>query len=244
MHAVDLPLSGGKLLFVCHESDSDSNTERIARATDRLFAWLGTPDAFTIILFWIHAPRILEINAWPTKESLNGGWTIVGSNEIVVYRSEEWDRVLIHETIHALGWDWQHMPSNALTCWNLSDGSSLMPHLFEAWTELYAEWLWCGWHSMPWETQIHWMYTQSLQILARRTGAWTENTNVFAYYVLKTALAQHIAFLWAFRNGTTHNELLYVLCDLVRPVLERMYAESKHVIPKKISLRMTACAKK
>lgn len=229
---------GGKILFVTQD-DAVPQSETVFSEVDSIFTWLGVPSGFTLILFWIDAPRVLERDAWPTKTNVNGGWTIPGSNEIVVYRSEEWDRVLIHETIHALKWDWD-MPTKPLKCWGLSDNAQLMPHLFEAWTELYAEWLWCGWHNVSWITQMRWMHMQATQIFARLGDRdWSENTNVFSYYILKTALAPHVGFLWTFRNGMSSDERMYVLCSLASRGIQKIKNDSIGVVPSKISLRMT-----
>ncbi len=212
---------------------------KIAETTDALFTWLGVPRGFTIILFWRHDPRVIRANEWPSKRTVNGGWAVPGSNEITVYRAEEWERVLLHESIHALEWDW-HMPESPLPCWGLGDGATVQPALFEAWTELYAEWLWCGWHNVPWAQQRAWQDRQATQILARAPPAWKENTNIFAYYVLKAALAPHIGFLWVFGNGTDAAERTAVLCGLVEPELARLRAAASETRPVELSMRMTS----
>ena len=231
--AIDLP-GGGKLLLFTQEPDTIAD---IANEVDDLLQWLGTPVGFTVYLWWRDDPRMLEADEWPSKRNVNGGWAIPGSTVINIYRKEEYDRVLLHETIHAMEWDWT-MPETPLPCWGL-EGGQTMPHLFEAWTELYAEWLWCGWHNVPWETQRQWQDYQAVQILARQTNAWNENTNLFAYYVLKAALAPHIEFLWVFGNGITEEERYNVLCRLTTPKLEELRARAKHARPERMSLCMS-----
>jgi hypothetical protein len=233
-YTIDLT-GGGKLtLFAQNTSD----TQSLSQQTDALFRWLGVPHGFTLKLLWRNDPRTLAVGDWPSKRNVNGGFTYAGSNTIYVYRSEEWDRVLIHETIHALQWDWE-MPANPLPCWEFKKSDTLSPALFEAWTELYAEWLWCGWHNISWKRQRDWQDYQATQILSRASAkeSWNENTNVFAYYVLKAALAPHIAFLWIFGNGITESERNHVLCQLVMPTLSKL--RSTHVRPSALSLRMT-----
>jgi len=235
-YTVDLT-GGGKLTLFTQDP---SEIQSISQQTNALFSWLGTPPNFHLKLWWRDDPRYIQTGEWPSKRTVNGGWTHSGSDTIHVYRSEEWDRVLIHEAIHALEWDWV-MPSTALPCWNLQAGSQLSPALFEAWTELYAEWLYCGWHNIPWETQRAWQIKQAQQILARTTPAhkWSENTNIFAYYILKAALAPHIGFLWVFGNGLTEKERNHVLCTLVSPELQKLRSASTRVSPEPISMRMT-----
>ena len=231
-YAVDLT-GGGILLFF-----SETYEPQIAKEVDTLLRWLGTPKGFTVNLWWRDDPRRIKADEWPSKTTVNGGWTYPNSDFIVVYRREEWDRVLIHETIHAMGWDW-HMPEKPLNCWNFKENDTLQPALFEAWTELYAEWLWCSWHSVPWETQCQWQEYQALQILSRETSSWKENTNVFAYYILKAALSPHIAFLLCFGNGETNEERMSVLCGLVTPRLDELREKAKRIKPVTLSLRMT-----
>lgn len=232
-YAVDLR-GGGKLILFT----TDYNP-RIAEETDALLQWLGTPVGFTVNLWWRDDPRYIEADEWPSRRTVNGGWTYSNSNSIVVYRSEEWDRVLIHEVIHAMGWDWK-MPTTPMSCWKMNEQDRLEPALFEAWTELYAEWLWCGWHNVPWEEQRIWQEKQAVQILARQKDTpWKENTNVFAYYILKAALAPHFAFLWCFGNGKTDDEKTAVLCGLATPELDRLRHLAKSATPIAISLRMT-----
>lgn len=233
-HAVDLTRSGGKLLYVTQ----DLSIDKIASQTDALFSWLGTPADFTLILFMRDDPRHITATTWPSRRSVNGGFTSPGSNTIVVYRAEEWDRVLIHEVIHALHWDWE-VPSDPMPCWGLGPQARLAPHLFEAWTELYAEWLFCGWHNKSWSAQCDWMKTQAIQILARAPRVWNENTNIFAYYILKAALAPHIAFLWTLQNGMSDTIRTHVLCNLVEPALTELRRLAATTTPVALSLRMT-----
>lgn len=235
-HCYTIDLTGGGQLILFTQDSTQIQT--LAQQTDALFSWLGVPHGFTLKLWWRNDPRKLDAGEWPSKRNVNGGFTYAGSKVINVYRSEEWDRVLIHETIHALSWDWA-MPSIPLPCWNFKDSDIISPALFEAWTELYAEWLWCGWHNVPWQLQRNWQNFQATQILSRANLAsnWNENTNVFAYYVLKAALAPHIGFLWIFGNGITEDERTHVLCDLVTPTLSKLRSEK--VRPIGFSLRMT-----
>jgi hypothetical protein len=226
---------GGKLLFVAQDHKEGL---RVAKETNALFSWLGTPPGFTLILFWRDDPRFLARTEWPSRSTVNGGYTYSGSNTIIVYRQEEWDRVLIHEAIHALRWDWD-IPAVPQPCWGLGPQARLSPHLFEAWTELYAEWLWCGWHNVAWAKQLAWSRIQAVQILARAPATWKENTNVFAYYILKAALAPHIGFLWTLQNGMSDTERSHVLCSLVTPALAELRSEAARTPLKTLRMRMT-----
>lgn len=241
VYAIDLVGSAGVLFLY---TQTPETIQDIAANVDQLHEWLGTTPKFQTILLLIDAPREISATEWPSRISVNGGYTIPNSGRIVVYRKEEWERVLIHETIHALEWDWE-MPTEPMPCWGFEDDEVVAPHLFEAWTELYAEWLWCGFFKVPWAAQRAHQDAQAIQILARDRVAhrpWRENTNVFAYYVLKAALAPHISFLWVARNGTTPTERQHILCDLTGPEMRRLKAEAAEEIPRAMSLRMSVAS--
>lgn len=237
-HALDisLPKSKGHLILF---AQAHHDVEQIARNIDRILAWLGVPANFTVHLWLQDWPRRISAHEWPGRMSVNGGFATPGIPEVFVYRDEEHDRVVIHEIIHAMKWDWR-MPETPLPCWGIR--GHMMPHLFEAWTELYAEWLWCGWHNVSWDIQMRWQQLQAAQIFARQAASgheWNEDTNIFAYYILKAALAPHIAFLWTFGNGVMESERLYVLCHLVKSNVDKLKDMGMRMRPTELSMRMT-----
>jgi hypothetical protein len=222
-------------LFVTQDPAAVSS---VSAETDALFRWLGVEQGFTLVLFWRDDPRRVATDEWPSRRTVNGGFTHQGSDVITVYRQEEWDRVLIHEAIHANNWDWD-VGETPEPCWDLGGEATVSPHLFEAWTELYAEWLWSAWHKTSWDAQVRWMRYQAVQVLARNQGRpWQEDSNIFAYYVLKAALAPHIGFLWSFRVGHTDEERQHVLCGLATPGLAELRAAAARVRPEALSMRM------
>jgi len=224
------------LFYGTHQDQSKAKD--IVTECGKLWDWLGAPRPFTLVLWWREDPRHIAAGEWPSRKTVNGGWTTQVSSAIFVYRAEEWDRVFLHEMIHALGWDWV-MPAKPLACWGLPARSNTVPALFEAWTELYAEWLWCIWHDVSWSQQRAWQDAQAVQILARpQARHWRENTSVFAYYVLKAALAPHIAELLLFGNGHAA-ERESILCRLAQPNVAALVARARHVTPVAMSLRMT-----
>jgi hypothetical protein len=218
--------------------NNETNILKIAEECEQLLSWLGVNTGFTVNLWLIDMPRYIKADEWPSKQTVNGGWTTPGTNEIFIYRKEEWDRVLIHEVIHAMEWDWE-MPSSPPSCWGFEDGDIVYPHLFEAWTELYAEWLYTGWHDGSWIKQREWQDEQAVQVLCRKQTNWKEDTNIFAYYVLKACLAPHVAFLWAFQNGKYPIERSKVLCEIVKPALARLRKLAESTKPVGISMRMS-----
>jgi hypothetical protein len=243
--AVDLPESGGVLLFYGTAADNAAALPAVAQTADGLLTWLGAPAGFAVVLIWRDAPRRIAPRAWPSKGTVNGGFTSPGAMEIAIYRQEEWDRVLLHEMIHALHWDWVDMPHTPLPCWGLGPRAVTFPHLFEAWTELYAEWLWCTWHRIPWERQVAHMRSQAVEVLARaRGGDWKEDTNIFAYYVLKVALEPLLPYLWVSGGPRTAEEREAILCTAVTPALEELRDAAAATRPssRSFSMRMTTLA--
>jgi hypothetical protein len=239
---IRLPQRQHRLLLIVPSSATAVATQKaIAEELGRLLGMLHPPRAFTTILWWRDDPRRLAADAWPTRREINGGWTVAGSSVICVYRSEEWTRVVLHEMIHALEWDW-HMPyTDPLPCWGLPAGSRMMPAFFEAWTELLAEWLWCGFYRVDWGHQRAWQDMQACQILARHPVGkpWVENTSVFAYYVLKAALAPYMPTLWFSVAQPTEA----VLCEWTAEPLRKLRDTAHHdTRPAAISLRMTVPA--
>lgn len=226
------------LLLASHHSDQ--HNQEVAKKLEGIFQWLDPVRPFQIFLWLREDPRQVNTGEWPSRRSVNGGWTIPGSSAICVYREEEWDRVVLHEMIHALQWDWK-MPEVPDTCWSANPGS-YTPALFEAWTELLAEWFWCAWNGVAWTQQRKWQEEQALQILARhdrKQTDWSENTSVFAYYILKTALAPYMPLLWIHQNGDTPIERNAFLCRIVGPELARLEEKAIQVRIKPLSLRMT-----
>lgn len=233
-------LAGGHTVILASHYPLKKNQE-IAQETEAIFEWLGVDRPFQIFLWLREDPRQIKANEWPSRRSINGGWTIPGSSAICVYREEEWERVVLHEMIHALEWDWK-MPSAPAPCWGAEVGA-YVPALFEAWTELLAEWFWCAWFHVSWQTQRRWQKYQATQILARhddsKDGKWRENTSVFAYYILKTVLASHMPFLWLHQNGDTEMEREKFLCSIIPSGLKALEIEAESVSPEAMSLKMS-----
>lgn len=165
----------------------------------RLLTWMS-PRAVTWY-WWDHPwPRVLPADTEPGRDHLNGGWAVPGVPEVHVYRREEAHKVLIHESIHALGLD---VPPTLVEGpraeFEAALGRSLWPHLGEAFTELYAEWLWsiAGASSRSvarerWTEQLRCSEHQAATLWARIRGSTqNEDTNVFAYYILKWVLMKY-----------------------------------------------------
>jgi hypothetical protein len=165
----------------------------------RLLAWMSVRP---VTWYWWDQPWVRELPALvdPGREHVNGGWAIPGILEVHVYRREEAHKVMLHETIHALSLD---VPLSSVepvrAAFDRELGRSLWPHLGEAFTEFFAEWLWSIASSRSlagarrhWAAQLECSAAQAGRVWARIWDSReAENTNVFAYYVLKWVLMGH-----------------------------------------------------
>jgi hypothetical protein len=165
----------------------------------RLLAWMCRRP---ITWYWWDQPwpRVLPAGVDPGREHVNGGWAVPGIREVHVYRKEEAHKVLLHEAIHALSLD---VPAESVVPvraqFEREFGRRLWPHLGEAYTELFAEWLWAiaSAHSLQnarerWFRQLECSETQAGEIWNRiHDSTEDEDTNIFAYYVLKWVLMLH-----------------------------------------------------
>jgi hypothetical protein len=165
----------------------------------KIMGWLSTRP---ITWYWWDQPWVRRVPGGvdPGRDHVNGGWAIPGVLEVHVYRREEAHKVMIHECIHALGLDVAvSLITPVLHQFETALGRRLWPHLGEAYTEFYAEFLWsiASSNSLErardaWNYQLICSEKQAAQVWARIHDATKdEDTNVFAYYVLKWVLMQH-----------------------------------------------------
>jgi len=213
----------------------------------RILAFLGAPVGFCVNWWRIPNDRNAKPNVFPTRAEVNGGWARPGIPEVYIFRLEEWDRVLIHECIHALQWDVS--PSlHTKSCLESTLGNGQITEaLFEAATELNAEWMWCVIHSpdndyegATWVKQTMWQQKQAHAILARSSSVWKEDTSVFAYYVLKAALAFEMEeFLISWLAGNVDTDKWCATWNKYKPMFLQNAAADSGSVNQSISMRMT-----
>ena len=131
------------------------------------------------------------------------------TNEIIVYRKEEWFKVFIHECFHYYGLDFAYMPKEIYKQ-KLSNIFCISSEylLYESYTECMAELIYLCIYSIDHNLNINEMLRNELKhslyqtnkILKhigcryqdllcennKRNTKMIENTNVFCYYILKT----------------------------------------------------------
>jgi hypothetical protein len=126
-------------------------------------------------------------------------------------------------------------------------GGDLTEALFEAATELNAEWMWCIIHSHAddnkgeaWLKQKTWQQNQAYDILARSPEIWNEDTSVFAYYVLKAVLAFEMEdFLVNWLADCVDTEKWCGLWNKYKPTFLHKANLKKDTVSEKLSMRMT-----
>jgi hypothetical protein len=211
----------------------------------RLMAWLSVRPA---VWYWWDHDWVREVPAGtvPTREHINGGWATPGVLEVHVYRREEAHKVMIHEMIHALDLDVNREAAAAVrTEFEAALGFTLWPHLGEAYTELLAEWLWAIARADTvraavrlWRAQDACAESQAAAVWARIRGRRTaEDTNVFAYYVLKWVLMQRLdAVLVAENHGIS---MWLAWWGDLRPMLDAMADAAMESRMRSVRLGMT-----
>ncbi len=195
----------------------------------RLLAWMSSRP---IVWFWWdhNWQRILPATEDPGRLHVNGGWATPGILEVNVYRREEAHKVLLHESIHALGLDVPHSAVEPVRRqFEQEFGRRLWPHLGEAFTELLAEWLWAIAQAsslrsarLAWAHQMVCAEHQAGLVWARiRDATADEDTNVFAYYILKWVLMRMRNHLTEALIGSDHSvKHWYAWWREARPTLE------------------------
>jgi hypothetical protein len=204
----------------------------------RLLAWMS-PRGITWYWWDQPWPRVLPAGVDPGRDHVNGGWAISGIREVHVYRREEAHKVLLHEAIHALELD---VPAASVEPvrrqFEAALGRRLWPHLGEAFTELFAEWLWSIASAKTlraargrWAYQLECSEGQAAEVWNRiHDSRADEDTNVFAYYVLKWVLMLHAP---ATILAPDHSvRLWFMWWQASEPVLRRLagaYSENREV---------------
>ena len=192
---------------------TDRGLQRDLERGLQLLAWMtrGPP----VVWYWWDQPwvRVVPAGEDPGRDHVNGGWAVPGVREVHTYRREEAHKVMLHEAVHALLLD---VPQSAVEPvrrrFEAAFGRSLWPHFGEAYTELFAEWLWSiagarslGGARQRWAAQVACASRQAASVWARiRDSRADEDTNVFAYYVMKWVLLRNPEHLAVALVSPTH----------------------------------------
>jgi len=196
-----------------------------------------------------------------TEINANTAFTMSCSSEILLFRSEEWFKVLIHETMHCFGLDFSHHALRnveryvASTVYALPSTTNV--HVYEAYSEAWARILNAAFVSVDTGDSL----TRLLDIEVHHSGAvmtnvlrhqgytyddlfdaavmrrYKEDTNAFAYYVLTYVLmSDYRSFIeWCRHNPCIDPRRQQALANYIR-----QHVHPPLVVPSAAaSLRMT-----
>ena len=168
-----------------------------------------------------HQKRLPNVRGTPVgEEHANTAFTMAcpagSANGIYIFRKEEWFKVFIHETFHSLGLDFARMPEEGAN----RALFSIFPvrcdyRLYEAYTETWATILHSLFIAMETRGSVvpqleNCLYTERMFSLFQKgkllshhkinykhvcsvvyAARYQENTNAFAYYILKSIMMFH-----------------------------------------------------
>lgn len=209
------------------------------------------------------------------SEHVNTAYTYGGckyKNEIVIYRKEEWFKVFIHETIHSFALDYSfvdnsHMNEQIREMFPAISKTDSYESYCEVWALIWNS-LFHSFVDHPknftsflssfkkiYALECHFARHQILKILDHMNmkydelftddNRFQENTNVFAYYILKTIVCQNLTGFLSMCN-TNDNIMMFErtidgykrFSELIRQSLSRFHLH-KEKLNTSNSLRMT-----
>lgn len=233
--------------------DEDLNEDLFEKYVKKMMLWLriaykyappNCSNELSVFCFLTHFKKRLPKNVFEviSEKHCNSAFTTScqPETEIAIYRKEEFLKVFIHETFHALGLDFSNMPSRNIN----SKIHELFPiksdfNIYESYSEFWASYIhsmFCAYHlsknkknkeqfclyadfCLRFEeifsllqmvkvldfmglTYNNLMDSDGISVTARKY-LFKEETNVFAYYILKNILLyHHIDFVeWCNQNN-------------------------------------------
>lgn len=191
--------------------------ERVVR---RIVATISLFSIKKRFVFWLvpcKKNRTFPSRGVVTPKNINGGFTYVNDNDIenegdvvniYIYRSEEFPKVMLHETLH-------HSRIDSHTAWSIAEIDTLkkqynihhstvfLPNeaIVEAWAVIMHTIFVATEFSLPfnvlWQREWEWAELQSARLVAYQyegkpnTYQWREETNSYCYIVLKAHILRH-----------------------------------------------------
>lgn len=149
-----------------------------------------------------HFPRFASQPIRP--KHINGAYTYTTESVVIVFRAEEFPKVMLHELIHHLPLDtYDEWPSDVLRslaeAFGIGSTFPLNPNeaVVEAWAELFHlsfiayEYNWDFADLL--ETECGWAKQQTARILKKQKtmGEWSETTQAYSYIVFRTIFLMH-----------------------------------------------------
>jgi len=161
-----------KVYFIVEESDVELKIETFNRYVDSIIMWLyiinlyaskQCAESLIIYLYFTSLEKNLPESNINILDEINVNtaftYTCPKDSEIVVFRKEEWFKVLIHESFHNFGLDFSDMNNSELhNCiLNIFKVNSIV-NVYESYTEFWAELinaLFCSFFSLKDKTDLH-----------------------------------------------------------------------------------------
>ena len=172
-------------------------------------------EEITIKYYLLDSKRVFDNDTYFDKEEVNGGacWSSPTECDITVWRKEEILKVTIHELIHGLSYDYKQDTMDIVQHYQSKYGiTSPKMNTFEAYTEIFAELIHCYllsrfihvlYRHIPQydlfsfmvsiEHQFSQMQTSKVLELLQHDQDVNKETNVTAYYLIKTELYNDLA---------------------------------------------------
>lgn len=212
---------------------TENENEPLNKYIEKIIMWLHVLSQYSshkcsqelsIYIYMTHLKKQLPESKEQVLDWINVNTAFTRScrpqSELVIYRKEEWFKVLIHETFHCFGLDFSSMyKTNSIVMKHMKEIFNVNVDilLFESYTEIWAElWniLFFNYLDNPKANQTHleqlMNYEQIHSVLQMNkilsfmnlnydslihrnsNSKYKENTNVFAYYVLKSIIYCHL----------------------------------------------------
>lgn len=132
---------------------------------------------------------------------INGGYTSLNKNEIFIYRSEDFPKVMLHELLHhCMNYEFSQEQIRRLKhFFNISSDTLLLPNeaIVEAWATYYQLQFISSEYDIPfkelYKKECQWGLMQSRRLLIHqiKLKKWREKTNAYCYIIFKTILLLH-----------------------------------------------------
>ena len=236
----------GRRIFVHFVGKKKDHTEYVKQMLRVLFVLNHFSDKkcakrkeFHIYLYMTPLKKLLPLHSTIGVDNVNSGMNTRDrycsqheeTNEIVIYREEDWFKVFIHESIHSFRLDFDDPMKEEMTRM-FSVNSEI--NLFEAYTEFWAKMiniLVCASLMEDNFTGVIQMMNVMVQMdkqfavfqvvkilrhmgltysdLLKGTNKYREGTNVFSYFVLNMCLMNHYNDFIQFCKRESHNILRY-----------------------------------
>ena len=183
-----------------------SQVHRVARRVACMFRVLGMPGPLVYWFIPCLATKVFpDTHVCVDKMHVNSAYTYMNSNEVYIYRREEFPKVMLHEALHHSqfntgNWD-QSLLSRVFTKFAISPDTILRPNeaIIESWAELFHLAFISQEYNFDfyklYAMELQWTLMQARRILSRHVSVpaeaggmspWKEKSHAYSYYVIRS----------------------------------------------------------